>query len=200
MISIIKKEYSGESIQADPAAAILFLDFIKDKQLRTYQRVLPPFVAREKTRVVYRQVGAAYEHFQAVRISNQNNIPAEVQELSDLLQEKIFTLGEPEESYGFCAAAFHFPPLGGMTSHRDYSFNRQLLGSLVVTGKIVFGVGQERDQAYENSTVLHPGNLMVLNAPLSKDIRPYFSVFCPEESIIVRTWIRPAEKCSFIGS
>ena len=194
-MEIIKKNYLGKQIESDSSKAFVYLDFIGREELVRYQKEVDIFISERKSRVVDGTVGAAYEKFEAARMCKEDNLPESVRELSNILREK---LGGREQD-DFCAAAFCFPILGGMTSHRDYSFNRKMLGSLLVSGKVVFGVGEERDSAYENSVVLYPGDLMVLDAPERKDERPYFSVFCPEESILVRSWIRPREKCRFEG-
>ena len=194
-MEIIKKMYDGKIVEPEDSKALVFLDFIGKRKIGRYQKDINDFISEKKTRVVDGVVGAAYERFEAVRMCKEDSLPESVKELSDILREK---LGGTEKE-NFCAAAFRFPILGGMTSHCDYSFNRKMLGSLLVSGKVVFGVAKERDDAYENTVVLYPGDLMVLKAPERKEERPYFSVFCPEESILIRSWIRPREKCRFEG-
>ena len=194
-MEIIKKMYEGGRIESIGSTAFVYLGFIDGEELVRYQKDVNAFISEKRTRVVDGVVGAAYERFEAARMCKEDKLPERVRELSDILGEK---LGRREQD-DFCAAAFRFPILGGMTSHRDYSFNRKMLGSLLVSGKVVFGVGAERDSAYENTVVLYPGDLIILDAPERKDGRPYFSVFCPEESILVRSWIRPREKCKFEG-
>ena len=101
-----------------------------------------------------------------------------------------------------CSTLVHFDPLQGMTSHRDYSYNRLILGTLVLSGEILYGSASTRTGAYDpkNIVLLERGDLALIKAPttsMDKSMeRPFFFMFSPTDSLISRMWVRDPANCA----
>jgi hypothetical protein len=143
-------------------------------------------------------VGIAYEKYEDVYVCPRQKelIPS----LNDAIEERIFT--HPKFSLyaeKWCASLVKFDKLSGMTSHRDYSYNKNMLGTLVLDGNVLFGSSiSERDDAYSpsNTVLAGRGDLIGLKVPERNDEgRPFFSIISPNESTLLRIWMRDRIKC-----
>ena len=148
--------------------------------------------------VIDGKAGAAYERLTSAYVGC-TKFGKQQMDLS-ILESKIFELAEGYTSYACCFSVVRLNPLGGMTSHRDYSYNRYLLGTLVLEGKLLFGVGSSREAAYCDNTILTPGDFIALYAPREKitDRRPYFwacAIEPDKPTLAIRAWLRECKSC-----
>ncbi len=154
------------------------------------------FQEKPLTSHMHGKVGVAWERYAELYVCPHDSHHLV---LHETLQEKIFKL-YPFTPYEkkWCAALLKYDALDGMTSHRDYSYNKCMLGTLVLKGSILFGSGSTRETSYEpeNLTLAHSGDFIALKAPLEQPFeRPFFCMFSPVPSTIVRIWMREQTHC-----
>jgi len=102
-----------------------------------------------------------------------------------------------------CYSLIEFNSLEGMSSHRDYSYNRYVLGTLVLDGELLCGCGSKRETAYipSNMKLLSRGDLLVIKAPTDESTeRPFFFMTSPVQCIVSRFWIRNNQNCPHCSS
>ena len=139
------------------------------------------------------KVGAAYERLASADVGCSKSRNQQI-DLS-ILDSKIRDLLGGCSDLASYFSVVQFNPLQGMTSHRDYSYNRYLLGTFVLEGQLLFGVGVTRETAYYDNVILMPGDFIALQAPQGKidDRRPYFwtcAIEPDQTTLAIRTWLR----------
>lgn len=163
-------------------------------------------------------VGKAFESYTQLYVCNNQYLFSEIKTRiikpwissssdSDTVSKRLVNSSErlgnyyssPKErsSLGICVSLLEFNSLQGMTSHRDYTYNRSVLATLVISGTLLFGSASERIAAYEpkHLSLLEEGDLVMLPAPPVCADRPYFWMTAPSTALISRLWLREAGHC-----
>lgn len=181
------------------AAGFIYNNFLKGETLRLISEETKNNFAESKNKnKVDGLVGVAYEKYTDLYLCPR--LKETSPKLYTFLERELFSLKEFEEhSNKWCATAVQFNPLDGMTSHRDYSYNLQILGTLVLDGEILFGSSlKKREDAYKlsNLVLAGEGDLIELKAPSkNNNERPFFSILSPGPSLILRIWMREKSNC-----
>jgi hypothetical protein len=96
-------------------------------------------------------------------------------------------------SYHWFASLVEFPAFSGMTAHKDFSYNRFGIGTIVLSGRLYFGASDRRETAHERMVTLGAGDMALLSMPFEDGViepRPYFCAWAPERTLAIRTSIR----------
>lgn len=179
--------------------AIVCAHFLERAVVESLEQNLARFLASPYAQCINGPFGAAYERLTSryVDLSQRDHSGTGLSVLEHRIKE-LRTVQDANLVNSF--AVVRFNTLDGMTAHRDYSYNKDHLGTFVLGGKVVFGVGESRDAAYLNTVVLVPGDYIAVRAMRNtSDIRPYFCLFSLEESLVVRSWIRDKKDSEMAG-
>jgi len=179
-------------------SGLIYYSFLTGDQLGLVAKEVKTAFDTSKESKIDGKVGVAYERYSNLYICGENK--QMVPSLRQSIEDKIFSDGKfPQYSDKWCASLVKFRPLDGMTSHRDYSYNKLMLGTLVLDGDILFGSHLfKRDGTYNPSNIVlaNKGDLIALKAPNETSItRPFFSIFSPGYSLVMRIWMRDPSKC-----
>lgn len=172
----------------------IYRNFLSKEKLRGINEVLEEHFCFHTLKPIDGQVGAAFERYYdySTCLSHGSNVPALEREIMRV--SNIFA--SPPKPW--CATLLALEKLGGMTSHKDYSYNRYVLGTLILEGSLIYGAAKTRDEAYnpENLVRAQAGDLIALKAPSEfSQERPYFCMFAPENCTAARIWIREPTTC-----
>ena len=178
----------------------IYQKFFTEEQIGLVHKEAEKILTGQKDKMrVDGMVGVAYERYVKLYLCpNQKELAPK---MYDFIEEKIFSLRKfSEYSCKWCAALVRFNAIDGMTSHKDYSYNLLMLGTLILDGKILFGSSlSEREEAYDpsNTVLANKGDFIGLKAPNKYNKqRPFFSVLSPIPSLIIRLWMRDQYQCS----
>ncbi len=196
MLKEITTDLEISTIHEVAEEGILYRGFIAPEKLIAIDNALQEKFCFHHLTTIDGKVGAAMERYSDYTVCIAHTVP--VKSIEREIWRITYALSQPAKPW--CASLVSFEALDGMTSHKEYSYNRDLVGTLVLKGSLLFGTAKVREETYnaENIVRANAGDLIALKAPSEfSEVRPYFCMFAPEQCDAVRLWMRSPDECRY---